>query len=220
MPIVWDFTEVVVTADAPGNWESGYELVAEVAAASRTSGPGQVQLADATQYPLPDEACGVWFTDPPYYDAIPYADLSDFFFVWLRRAQSPDLALLHDPFDSTNQLTPKVREIVQDESKFADGRAKDRDWFEEAIARAFAEGRRVLREDGIGAVVFAHKTTEGWEALLSGMIRGGWTITGSWPLATGRGTAGGRGSSEPSVPAPSPDRRRFADALPAMSPGC
>ena len=46
------------------------------------------------------------------------------------------------------------------------------------------DGRRVLREDGIGSVVFAHKTTEGWEALLSGMIRGGWTITGSWPIAT------------------------------------
>ena len=52
------------------------------------------------------------------------------------------------------------------------------------MARAFAEGRRVLREDGVGSVVFAHKTTEGWEALLTGMIRGGWTITGSWPIAT------------------------------------
>ena len=52
------------------------------------------------------------------------------------------------------------------------------------MARAFAEGRRVLREDGVGSVVFAHKTTEGWEALLSGLIRGGWTITGSWPIAT------------------------------------
>ena len=51
---------------------------------------------------------------------------------------------------------------------------------------AFAEGRRVLNEDGIGSVVFAHKTTEGWEAPLSGMIRGGWTITGSWPIATER----------------------------------
>ena len=56
------------------------------------------------------------------------------------------------------------------------------------MATAFAEGRRTLRGDGIGAVVFAHKTTEGWEALLSGMIRGGWTITGSWPIATEMGT--------------------------------
>jgi hypothetical protein len=65
---------------------------------------------------------------------------------------------------------------------------KDRGFFEAAMAKAFGEGRRVLKEDGIGSVVFAHKTTEGWEALLSGMIRGGWTITGSWPIATEMGS--------------------------------
>lgn len=52
------------------------------------------------------------------------------------------------------------------------------------MTEAFFQGHRLLREDGIGCVVFAHKTTEGWEALLSGLIRGGWTITGSWPIAT------------------------------------
>ena len=57
-------------------------------------------------------------------------------------------------------------------------------FFEDAMGKAFAQGRRILKEDGIGSVVFAHKTTEGWEALLSGMIRGGWTVTGSWPLVT------------------------------------
>jgi putative DNA methylase len=76
------------------------------------------------------------------------------------------------------------RPALQDETKKDDGRQKDRSWFEEKMARAFAEGRRVLREDGVASVVFAHKTTEGWEALLNGLIRGGWTITGSWPIAT------------------------------------
>ena len=61
---------------------------------------------------------------------------------------------------------------------------KDQKFFENGMATAFNEGRRVLNQDGVGSVVFAHKTTEGWEALLSGMIRGGWTITGSWPIAT------------------------------------
>jgi adenine-specific DNA methylase len=56
---------------------------------------------------------------------------------------------------------------VQDATKRVDGRVKDRAWFEQTMARAFAEGRRVLRADGVGAVVFAHKTTEGWEALLA-----------------------------------------------------
>ena len=146
---------------------------------------GQVQLTDAAKHPLPDETVDAWFTDPPYYDAVPYSDLSDFFFVWLKRVL-PGHPLLRDPFDPANSLTPKRLEAVQDETRRDNGRPKDRAWFEEAMARAFAEGRRILREDGIGSVVFAHKTTEGWEALLSGMIRGGWTITGSWPIATER----------------------------------
>lgn len=144
-----------------------------------------MELSDATEDLLPDKSAHVWFTDPPYYDAVPYADLSDFFFVWLKRAL-PGHPVLRDPFDLENSLTPKTREAVQDETKKCDGRAKDRNFFEETIAKAFSEGRRILRDDGVGSVVFAHKTTEGWEALLTGIIRGGWIITGSWPIATER----------------------------------
>jgi hypothetical protein len=91
---------------------------------------------------------------------------------------------MKDPFDPSNPLTPKDSELVEDEVKKVAGRAKDGAFFEAEMAVAFTEGCRVLKEDGIASVVFAHKTTEGWEALLSGMIRGGWTITGSWPIAT------------------------------------
>ena len=183
LPIVWDFAEVAITAEAPGNWKSGYKLIADVVDVAVSTTCGQIQPADATHHPIPDQSASVWFTDPPYYDAVPYADLSDFFLVWLKRAL-PDHPLLRDPFDAKNSLSPKIREAVQDETKQDEGRPKDREWFEETMARAFAEGRRVLHDDGVGSVIFAHKTTEGWEALLSGMIRGGWTITGSWPIAT------------------------------------
>ncbi|HVC98996.1 MAG TPA: hypothetical protein VND64_35355 [Pirellulales bacterium] len=105
--------------------------------------------------------------------------------MWLKRTL-PEHPLLRDPFDHANPLVPKGREAVQDETREYNGRPKDRAFFEETMALAFAEGRRVLADDGIGSVVFAHKTTEGWEALLSGMTRGGWTITGSWPIATER----------------------------------
>ena len=85
--------------------------------------------------------------------------------------------------------SPKGREAVQCERVHdPDGLSKDCAWFEATMAKAFAEGRRVLSEDGVGSVVFAHKTTDGWEALLSGMIRGGWAITGSWPVATEMGS--------------------------------
>ena len=186
--MVWDFAEVVVTAAAPGNWTSGYELIADVVGVSVNCRCGQVQSADATNHPIPDQAADVWFTDPPYYDAIPYADLSDFFLVWLKRVL-PGHPLLRDPFDPDNQLSPKSREVVQCEKVMdVNGEPKDQAFYEEAMAQAFTEGRRILNEEGIASVVFAHKTTEGWEALLSGMIRGGWTITGSWPIATEMGS--------------------------------
>ena len=184
LPIVWDFGESNYVAEASRSWSSAINTIVKVLeSASWKLTAGQMQQADATDHPLPDQTAGVWFTDPPYYDAIPYADLSDFFLVWLQRTLL-DYPLLRDPFDPDNPLSPKTAETVQDETKQADGRPKDREWFEETMAKAFAEGRRVLQEDGVGSVVFAHKTTEGWEALLSGMIRGGWTITGSWPIAT------------------------------------
>jgi len=145
----------------------------------------QAQIADATLCPLPDESSDVWFTDPPYYDAVAYADLSDFFFVWLKRAL-PQHAILRDPFDPRNPLAPKQQEIIQDLARQVDGIAKNGKFYETAMHVAFAEGHRIIQKDGIGSVVFAHKTTEGWEALLSGMVRGGWTVTASWPIATER----------------------------------
>ena len=187
VPMVWDFAEVVPVADAPGNWQSGYRLVGDVVDSQCSGGAGEVQIADAIDHPLPDGTANVWFTDPPYYDAIPYSELSDFFLVWLKRVL-PSTPLLSDPFDSNNPLAPKEREAVQDETKTCNGRVKDRAFFEDTMGYAFAEGRRVLQATGIGSVVFAHKTTDGWEALLSGLIQGGWTITGSWPIATEMGT--------------------------------
>jgi hypothetical protein len=188
LPIVWDFSEGNPLSAATGGYSGALQWVISVVQEWPRSGNGQVLLQDASGSSLPTESATVWLTDPPYYDAIPYSDLSDFFFVWLKRAL-PNHPLLRDPFDPNNPLTPKTREAVQNEHSLSeDGRPKDRAFYEEAMSHAFAEGRCVLKEDGIGSVVFAHKTTEGWEALLTGMIRGGWTITGSWPIATERST--------------------------------
>ncbi len=186
LPIVWDFLELAPIA-ADKEFPELIDVMGKVTErwASCRPSVGQVQISDATQHPLPGDTVDVWFTDPPYYDAIPYSDLSDFFLVWLKRTICGH-PLLRDPFDPGNLLSPKSREAVQDESKTVDGRPKGRAFFEETMGRAFTEGRQLLKEDGVSSVVFAHKTTEGWEALLSGMIRGGWTITGSWPIATER----------------------------------
>jgi adenine-specific DNA methylase len=187
IPIAWDFAEGVLISDSSGSFGvsvdnvcGGIESVGQLAAVASP------QLADACKSPLPDDSSTVWFTDPPYYDAVPYSDLSDFFFVWLKRTLKNN-PLLRDPFDSKNPLTPKRAEIVQDETRTVGNGIKDREFFEKRMAVAFAEGQRVLRNDGIACVVFAHKSTEGWEALLSGMLRAGWVITASWPITTEAG---------------------------------
>ncbi|ACA59052.1 DUF1156 domain-containing protein [Candidatus Desulforudis audaxviator] len=189
LPMSWDFPEMFPLVDYAGGLSDALEDVNEAVSAVATAAGsvGQIEIADAAEHPLPDVTVSVWFTDPPYYFAIPYADLSDFFFVWLKRALPRHPGLV-DRFDPGNPLTHKNRELCEmahwDPDRYAH---KNQKFFEEGMRAAFAEGRRVLREDGVGCVVFAHKTTEGWEALLSGMSQAGWTITGSWPVATERG---------------------------------
>ncbi|MBZ5523274.1 MAG: DUF1156 domain-containing protein [Acidobacteriia bacterium] len=178
--MVWDFTEAVPFGGGTGSWDSAVRWVdgAVRSIAELPIGSAQVQQAAAQYSPLPSESVEVWFTDPPYYDNIPYADLADFFFVWQKRCQ------LSPRFKSEDGLTPKSSEAVWNYAHVVDGVPKDKLFFEQAIAKACVEGRRVLTPDGIGCVVFAHKTTEGWEALLSGITRAGWVVTASWPIAT------------------------------------
>ncbi|MYD00429.1 MAG: DUF1156 domain-containing protein [Gammaproteobacteria bacterium] len=190
LPIVWDFGESNYLAEASRTWASAIKSVAKVLE-YQFGAPcfGQVQNADATDHPLPDQTAGIWFTDPPYYFAVPYADLSDFFFVWLKRVLPDHPLLSSTQYEGQGGLTPKEQELCEmarwDSVRYGH---KDHQFYEDGMAEAFAEGRRILREDGVGSVVFAHKTTEGWEALLSGMTRGGWTVTGSWPIATEMGS--------------------------------
>ena len=179
----WDFAEGVTVSDASGGFQTCAEnLASGVESVNGLAFAGQSSIAAAQKSPLPSEAAAAWFTDPPYYDAIPYADLSDFFYVWYRRIIPHHV--LSDPFDLQNTLSPKALEAVHDETRRLDGRAKDRAFFENALYRSFLDGRRTTGEEGVASVVFAHKTTEGWEALLSGITHGGWVITGSWPIAT------------------------------------
>lgn len=182
--MVWDYCEGAPFSGATGSIEGALQWILSVAATTSSSIllPGQTEHASAVSSPLSDESTSIWMTDPPYYDAVSYADLSDFFYVWLKRSMNEsNLRLVRTGGDT---LTPKEEEIIQDDARRVNGKPKDKRFFEDSMGQAFGEGRRILKEDGVGCVVFAHKSTEGWEALLTGMIRGGWTITGSWPIAT------------------------------------
>ena len=184
LTIAWDFIELVPFADD----EEYLELIEAMAAvvelvAGSVARSGQVEQASAASLPLPDESSAIVFTDPPYYDAIPYADLSDFFLVWLKRGGfiNPTAVL-----DRDTGMSPKAEECTWNQAHLVNGVPKSRTTFEDMVSEAFAEMRRILAPQGIASVVFAHKTTEGWEALLTGMIRAGFSLSASWPIATER----------------------------------
>lgn len=181
--MVWDYCEVNPIAGASGGWDGAVEWIAKVCEyqASTITNPGQVQQASATVHPLPDDIADLWMVDPPYYDAVPYAHLSDFFYVWLRRVLNEvDQAL----FSSSE--TPKGEEIVVDRPHKLSKSTKNVAFYQRMLTEAFAEGRRITQPNGIGVIVFASKTTASWEAILSAIVQSGWVITGSWPIDTER----------------------------------
>jgi putative DNA methylase len=113
LPMQWAYAEGVTIGDSSGSWSITLEnAIATLGVIGSDWRKGTAQLNDARESVLPDQASDLWFTDPPYYFAVPYADLSDFFFVWLKRAL-PGHPLMRDPFDPVNALTPKEREICQ-----------------------------------------------------------------------------------------------------------
>ena len=182
--MVWDFGEGSFFGGQAGDYSTTLgTMVRAIERLTDNSDQGQVLMANASSHPLPDQSARVWFTDPPYYDSVPYAHLADFFLIWLKRA-IPDHPLLSGSFNAENGTSPKQDEIVVDRPHHLSTSKKDAASYEFRMGQAFTEGRRILSDDGVGSVVFAHKTTEGWEAMLSGMIEGGLTITSSWPIAT------------------------------------
>ncbi len=177
LPIVWDFMETNPLNDVGANWLASIGVFDETIKRESTfKNLGEIGKNSALLNPMPDDSAQLFFTDPPYYDSVPYADLSDFFYVWLKRTQE----LLH-PEIMRECLAPKNEECIVDETK-----GKDKNYFESAMTRAMSEGRRILVPEGISVVVFAHKSTSGWEALLQAMIGSGWIFTGSWPIDTER----------------------------------
>ncbi len=120
--------------------------------------------------------------DPPYYDNVMYAELSDFFYVWLKRTAGQVFPELF-----RRPLTDKENEAVASPAKFGGGKGAkaraSRD-YQERMAAIFAECRRVLKPDGIMTLMFTHKATGAWDALTKGLMHAGFTITASWPINT------------------------------------
>ncbi len=182
LPMIWDYAEVNLLSDNGWNGAAAWVLRVIESIADAKLPEGATGLASATSHPLPDDAVDAVVTDPPYYAAIPYADLSDFFYSWLKRS----IGHLH-PELFKGELSPKDDECVSLSHRAAMYRHKDSQWFEQTMAQACAESRRIAKPSGISVFVFANKETAGWEAMLGALISSGWIITASWPVDTEMG---------------------------------
>ncbi len=204
----WSYAEMAPLIEGAGfDWvirqtgkciEELIELTRPDLAAARDQAAGGLQFDDIAEVAAPqvtitcrsgdslthidDQSVDCVVMDPPYYDNVMYAELSDFFYVWLKRTAGrvyPELF--------RRQLTDKDNEAVANAAKF-EGRkgakalaARD---YQQRMAGIFAECRRVLKRDGIMTLMFTHKATGAWDALASGLMEAGFTITASWPINT------------------------------------
>ena len=180
IPMFWDYGEANPFGGSVGSLNSMIKCVlASFDAIDNPPGIGISAISSATQHPLPDDSADSIISDPPYYDAVPYADLSDFFYIWLKRM----LINVHpDLFNST--LTPKKLEVVQLAERNPEYSFKTKDNFEHLMMVSLTEARRIAKPQSVSVFVFAHQSTTGWEAMLSALINAGWIVTASWPIDT------------------------------------
>ena len=190
LPIVWDFAESCPLADTTGGFLQGIEWIARVVEhtqkAARTAPPPTVVRKSATD--AAEKGFDVIATDPPYYDAIPYSDLMDFFHIWLRRVLrglSPETdAAFADPLGPKWDRERGDGELVDDAARFGGDREASKQNYEDGMARAFTRFREALADDGRLVIVFANKAPDAWETLVSALVRSGFVVDASWPIRT------------------------------------
>ena len=197
LSMTWDFIEGVPIANSSGGYIHSLEWIALVVENLTRRvlpmGDSKVVHQSAT-HSNGLECFDLVMTDPPYYEAISDADLSDFFYVWLKRVNE-------DLPQFTTALTDKTNEAVQ-HIRSDKSRIVERSKYESRMAEAFRSINSRLTEEGRFVVVFAHKQPDAWETLVSAMIHAGFVVTGSWPIQTemsNRGRAIGSASLSSSV---------------------
>ncbi len=192
LPMVWDFAEANPFSSSSGNFLLGVEQAAEMLEAVPATVAGTVQQLDAATA-LVSGINPVISTDPPYYDNIGYADLSDFFYVWLR----PTIGSFYPSLFST-MLVPKEQELIVAPHRFGRDKSKAEEHFLSGMRKAFRLMNEHSRQNYPTTIFYAFKQSEeeqddeeevtiastGWEVMLDGLLDAGFQITGTWPMRT------------------------------------
>ena len=196
IPMSWDFAESNLLGSSTGSWASSMEWIPRVLEILTPKVHSKVSQSDAMQY-IEKIASPIVSTDPPYYDNIGYADLSDFFYIWLRRALSK---IYPDLFGTL--LTPKSKELIA--TPFRHGSKEESElFFEEGLISAFNKIRMVGQTEFPMTIYYGFKQSEtkindndsigsletastGWEKMLEGVTKAGFSINGTWPMRTER----------------------------------
>ncbi len=198
LSMIWDFAEANPLSDATGNWLGAIGWIARAIEEASCAAPGYASQCDAATFTYADPL--LISTDPPYYDNVGYADLSDFFYVWLRRSVGDFYPSLFNTV-----LTPKAQELVADPSRHGNS-DKARRFFEDGMGKVFANMRLKHHPNYPLTVFYAFKQAEtenspedesnrdivstvastGWETMLEALMQAGFSINGTWPMRTER----------------------------------
>ena len=179
LPMVWDFAEANPLCEEIACWTSSLKEVVINIQLLDLERPADVRRGSALALPYETGQFDAIVTDPPYYDNVSYANLSDFFYVWLRRSVGQFY-----PEHFATDLTPKKSEAVAETSRNGGNKAKAREQYEAMMFAAFQQAERVLKPSGIMVVVYAHKTTLGWTTLVDSLRCAGFSVIEAWPLDT------------------------------------
>jgi putative DNA methylase len=182
LPMTWDFSEVNPFSGQTGSWSTHFDYITAVLRELNMPLVGVCKRGSASQLPFDNNTFDCVITDPPYYDNVPYSDLSDFFYIWLKRS----VGYLY-PEHFSSPLAPKKQEAIMDAGRHARSKDAAMRFYEDSMAKAFSEAGRVLKPGAPLVIVYAHKTTVGWATLVDALRNASFMVTEAWPLDTEMG---------------------------------
>ena len=183
IPMVWDFPEINPMGTLAGTATTQLRyMTGAIEREARPSGsvPTIASLVgNASHLAVPTASVNCCVTDPPYGNSIAYADLSDFFYVWLKRS----LGEVHRELFLTPQ-TPKREEITSHKHRHCGSQREANKFYQRSLSEGFRESKRVAEAPQLVTVMFAHQSTDAWTALISALFEAGLSPNATWPIAT------------------------------------